>query len=307
MRACVRRALAVVALLAAAASSAAAQDLTWTSSLGYAAGEYIFSETTRSFTFSNGLDVRFSRVRLSASLPLVYQNTTAIALVHGVPVPTGGPESDAVRRRQADSTIQMRRQGLGGNGQGGGSGSVVPWSPSNQTEAVDTIAGPGDYQLEVADPLFSTAIELLDGGGWIRSLQVAGFAKAPVASIESGVGTEAWDFGGGVSLAAGNARFLLFADATWWSYGDMPDLELEDGLSYGVGVGVSASEKLMMIASFSGMGRIVPTADPYASLAAAASYEVMEGKRISAGAGVGMTESASDLTLFLGWSAALSR
>lgn len=198
--------------------------------------------------------------------------------------------SGAVQRRKADSTIHMRKQ-----------------SPSNRTQVVDTIAGPGDYELHVADPMFSGALELLDGGGWIRSLQVTGFVKAPVASIESGVGTEAWDFGAGVSLATGNARVLVFADAAWWSYGDMPELELEDGVSYGLGIGVSASEKLMMIASLSGMERVVPTADPYASLAAAASYQVAEGKRLSLGAGVGLTESASDLTLFLGWSAALSR
>lgn len=110
-----------------------------------------------------------------------------------------------------------------------------------------------------------------------------------------------------MSVAGGNANVLLFADASYWKYGDMPDLVLEDGFSYGAGIGVSASDRLSLIASFYGMEAIVPTADSYASLALSAGYSVAPGRRLSLGAGFGLTEAASDFSLFLGWSASLVR
>lgn len=306
MRACTRRALAAGVFLASAAGGAAAQDLTWTGSLGYATGNYIFTEPTRSYSLTNGLGLYYGRVRLGASLPLIYQNTSAVAFINGVPVPTGGPDSDVVRGRGSDEEIPMRGKGAGGSGSARSVG-MMGGLALFQTVVADTIDGPGDYELNVGDPMFDAGFELLDGTGWVRSLEIIGAAKAPVASIESGVGTEAWDVGGGLSVAAGSGRVLLFADASYWSYGDMPDLVLEDGFSWGAGFGVAASDRVSLMASYAGMERIVPTADPYGSLAAALRYAITEGSRLTAGVGVGLSESASDVSLFVGWSTTLLR
>jgi hypothetical protein len=284
--------------MASAATTAAAQNLTWTGSLGYTTGSYIFAEPTRSFSLSNGLSFRHSRFRVSGSLPLIYQNTSAVTFIRGMPVPTGGPDAGNVRQRKAGETVPMKK------GTGRGAGGMQSFSAAL---ALDTITGPADYTLHVADPTFVLGIELLNGSGWLSSLEMTAGAKAPIASIESGIGTEAWDVGGGVSVAAGTRRVMLFADVTYWSYGDMPDLVLKDGLSYGAGVGVFATDRLSLIASFSGMERIIATADPYASIAAAGSYAVTDHGRMSLGAGFGLTESAADVSIFIGWSVALAR
>jgi hypothetical protein len=298
VRTLVRRTVVAGALVASAASTAAAQNLTWTGSLGYTTGSYIFSEPTHSFALSNGLSFRHSRFRMSGSLPLIYQNTSAVTFIRGVPVPTGGPDGGTVGQRTGGETVPMKK------GTGRGAGGMQSFSAAM---ALDTITGPTDYTLHLADPTFALGFELLNGTGWLNSLEITAGAKAPIASIESGVGTEAWDVGGGVSVAGGTRRMMLFADVAYWSYGDMPDLVLEDGLSYGAGVGVFATDRMSLIASFSGMERLVPTADPYASIAVAGTYAVSDRGRMSLGAGFGLTESAADVSIFMGWSVALAR
>ena len=95
-----------VALLAAA-SAVGAQELNWSGSLGYAAGSYIFSEPYRTFSLLNSLTLRAGRLELSGSLPVVAQNGTAVSLVAGIPLPTGGPESAAVQRRRQGQTCLL--------------------------------------------------------------------------------------------------------------------------------------------------------------------------------------------------------
>jgi hypothetical protein len=57
---------------------AATQALTYTGSLHYATGEYIFTERTHTLYLVNGLGLRAGGLNLSASVPLVLQNSEAI-------------------------------------------------------------------------------------------------------------------------------------------------------------------------------------------------------------------------------------
>jgi hypothetical protein len=300
MRTFARRVVAAVVVTAAATASAAAQNLTYSGSLGYTTGSYIFSETTRSFALSNRLSLSTSRVRMGVNVPVVYQNTSALAFINGVPVPTGGRDGPLVRQRQPGQNVPMEPKRTG---HANGMSSLL----ASISADGDSVAGPGSYQLNLADPVMNLGVELLDGRSVVRSLELVGYAKAPVASIESGVGTEAWDVGGGLTVAAGTGTLLVFADATYWSYGDMPELELRDGFAWGGGIGLSLSERISLMASYAGMQRIVPTADAASSIAVAAGYALSPARRLTFGAGFGLTESASDLSLFVGWSAALSR
>jgi hypothetical protein len=293
-----------VALLAAA-TAAQAQEVTWNGTLGSATGSYIFTEQFRTFSLLNSLTLRAGRLELSASLPVVAQNGTAISYVAGVPVPTGGPDNVAVARRQRGQSVAVRpgRRGSGGMqltdtalgnvlGQGTGADSA-------------SVAGTGDFATNVGDPMFGASLTAFEGTGLLRSVGVEGWAKSPVASVASGIGTGAWDYGAGASLVMGLGETLVFTSATWWMLGDMPDLELKDALFYSMGVGHRLGGAWSLLATASASTAIVAGSDPPASLGLLLSRSVGGGGSISIGAGAGVTESASAFTASLGWSTRL--
>lgn len=195
-----------------------------------------------------------------------------------------------------------RRTGDGGNGHGLGP-SAFQATPAQAS--ADTVLAPGDYEATIADPMLTGSVEVFQGDGTLRSVQLDAFAKVPFADLDSGVGTGEWDYGGGASVALAAGSTLLFGDVSYWTYGDLPDLVLEDGLSFGAGVGRPIGDRWWVMASFSGSQRIIDNVDPYASLTLAGSYLVGSDHSVSAGAGFGLTESAADVSLYLGWNVGL--
>jgi len=286
------------AALLVAATAASAQDVTWSTSLGYATGSYIFDEPFRSFSLLNSLGLRAGRLSLSASLPVVAQNGTAISYVAGVPVPTGGPDNAVVQRREQGQTIPVR----GGRGRGQMGGSLAVLAAADTVADSISVAGTGSYEINVADPVFGGSISAYESLGLVRSFDLEGWAKAPLASEESGVGTGAWDYGAGASLALGLGEALLFASATWWMLGDMSDLELEDALFYSVAVGRPIGGAWSVLASAAASTRIIAGSDPPGSVNVLLSRRSGQGASFSMGVGAGITESASSFTASVGWS-----
>lgn len=269
----------------------AAQDVRYNGSLSYSAGSYVFVERMHSFWLGNGLAAQVGPATLSASLPLILQNNGVVSFVAGAPIPTGGNDNKAVDSRSA-GRIPSRGSGGPSGGQGGASDSTVVFRD--------------DYEVEIGDPLMFASLEVLSGGGLVRSVAVQASVKAPVRTLESGVGTGQWDFGGGGSLALGSGRTLLFTDLTLWSFGDLPDLELETSLFYSF----AASRAVMdargsIMASLSGATTIAESVD--APLAAGLSFLYLVGERrsLSCGVAVGLSEGSPDLSAYLGWSLGL--
>lgn len=285
------------AALLAATTVASAQDVNWSASLGYATGSYIFEEPFRSFSLLNSLTLRAGRLSLSASLPVVAQNGTAISYVAGVPVPTGGPDNAVVQRRQPGQTIPVRS----GRGRGQMGSSLAVLAADTVADSI-SVAGTGSYEINVADPVFGGSLTTYESLGLVRSFDIEGWAKAPLAAEESGVGTGAWDYGAGASLALGLGEALLFVNATWWTLGDMSDLELEDALFYSVAVGRSIGGAWSVLASAAASTRIVAGSDPPGSVNLLLSRRIGQGASFSMGVGAGITESASSFTASLGWS-----
>lgn len=85
--------------------------------------------------------------------------------------------------------------------------------------------------------------------------------------------------------------------------GDLADLELRDGLTYGAGVGrgLGAEGSVSVIASSSGSTRVIDGVEPPISVGAAVGVRGSPGRSVLAGVRVGLTESASDVSAFLGW------
>lgn len=282
---------------------AGAQEVEYTGGVQAATGDYLFTERTTSFAFLNGLSLAFGRVRLSATLPLLYQNSTALTYIGGTPVPTGGPDAAAVRDRQGGGRVPMGPgRGSGGNGPGP-NGSRAPAALAAAEEATaQVVAGPGDYQFDLGDPLLQVGVALHQGYGIVRSVGAHALAKAPVADVESGIGTGEWDYGAGATLALGGDRTFVLADASYWVVGDMPDLPLRNTLTYGLSVGRAlGSGRWSVTGSLMGATAMIESADPPVSLGLGVAHSSGSARGFTAGVSVGLTESAADVSSYVGW------
>lgn len=307
-----RRSLAVAGMLAlvpAAGSSLLAQRLEYTAALSASRGSFIFAEPTTSWVFDQGLVLAADRWRLGLNIPLVTQNSSALTYIGGMPVPTGGPDAGAVRTRDGSTTIGMRRRGAGT----GGGGALLLGAPGTTTAAsalADSgfVALPGAYTTNVGDPMLAAATELAFGASGTTRLGAQLLAKIPVATPSSGVGTGEFDYGAGLSFSAAGARTFCFADVSHWVLGDMPDLPLRDITSGALGVGLTFGEmgRVSTLASVTGATAIVGNME--APLSAGLSLGIAAGERrfFTVGANAGLSESAPDWSLSLGWRRSLS-
>lgn len=280
--------LVVVALLAGA-SPAAAQGVTWSGAVDVTNGDYYFNERTTAVWLSNGIGVRHGMLWADASLPVVAQNSDVVTRVAGLPIPTGGSHSGEVA------------------GRGGGSGSG-PASGTMTERRTIVIEEPGSLDVEVADPVFGAGVDLATSGSVVRSVRFGVSAKAPVRDVESGVGTGEWDFGlgAGASVAAGS--LILLVDGTWWSPGDLPDLELKDVLAYDAALGgLFGDGSVGWSLSVSGSTAMIEDVEPPVSVGGDVLFWSDRGRSFRVGLRFGLTESASDVAGSLGWAIPIAR
>ena len=258
------RALISFALLASPVSSLAAQEIDYFGSMQYARGSYIFTQSTNSWSLTNGVSFRSSRLRLFGSLPLVYQNSGAVSWIGGVPVPTGGDDHGAVANRPSGGhDVPMGRNGSGsGAGARSGHGPAARAFARSVVAAGDTVEAPGDYELNAGDPVLGGGFEILRSNAGYGSIELTGSVKPPLATVESGVGTGEWDYAAGLTAAASaGPALMLFADVAYWWYGDMADLPLRDGLAWGGGIGGSLSPRVSALLALSGSQHVIDDVD----------------------------------------------
>lgn len=269
-----------------------AQSLRYSGGLQYATGSYVFDARSHSFYLSNGLTLATGRFEASASMPLILQNGGLVSAVGDRPVPTGGGQHGAVSERRAGERLRTHRNGGMGPG-----GMQPPGSSLGFSEA---------YQVRMGDPMGRLGVEVLSDRGALRSLRATGGVKLPATDLESGVGTGEWDFTlGGSALFARGSTFVM-VDASYWWLGDLPDLELRDGVSYGLAVAVPVWDgRGTLMGSASGASRWVDTVDPPLTAGVALGVRLDSGWSLSGGVAAGLTESAPDLSLSMGWSRTL--
>lgn len=282
----------------------AAQDLRYSGSLSYSAGRYFFEETTRSFSFGSTLAVSFGSFELTVNVPILVQNGGLVSLVGGIPVPTGGDQSEVLGRQQSG-----RNQGSQGGSQGGGSLSVLdPALPalsdvSPPVEASTEVIFSDAYTAKVADPFFQGTLTLHQGFGLVRSLGIRLGVKAPVVGIDSGVGTGEWDFGAGGTVVLGAGSTLFFGDLGYWHYGDLYGLELADGLSYAGGFSRPLLEsRASLMITLTGAQALVPSSESPLSAGVGLGYFLENGRMVNLSLAAGLSETSPDLSLSLGWS-----
>lgn len=294
-----------------------AQTVTVSGSATYSQGKYIFAEAYESWAWLGSLSVDWRRATLSVSVPLVAQNGTVLSRVAGAAIPTGGPESGVVQRRQGGEPVRVRSgRRIGGSGSASSVAMSVamedPVDPSiasrRQSAPTDTamVSGPGSFDVNIADPLFGGSVTALESADRRQSLSLEAWVKAPMAPTSSGVSTGAWDYAVGATTGLSNGRLHVSSSATWWVLGDLPDLPLRDALFYSVGLGASIGSRWGTQASLSGATRVIEQTEPPVS-AAVALYHHSARSSVGINVGVGLTESAAAYTLGLSVSARARR
>jgi hypothetical protein len=123
--------------------------------------------------------------------------------------------------------------------------------------------------------------------------------KAPLAASES-FGTGEWDYGGGASLANHLGGNFVFVEAIYWFLGDPAGVELRDALAYAISIGRPFG-RFGTLASLTGYTRLVDGVEPPVQVGAMLSYRLRSGRSLSAGVTFGITDSASDVAVSLGW------
>jgi hypothetical protein len=261
----------VALLLLSLSVSTCAQQLAYTGSLGFTTGEYIFTERTSTIAFRNGFGASFDRFRASLSLPVFLQDSPWIASSGAGGVPTGGNEG---------ADVGGRRQG-------------------QKVDLPDTL----DLEPGLGDPILNGSLELFSEGGTWPSLRLEGDVKLPLADSEGGFGTGEWDYGVGISLSKRFRRTFVFIDIEYWVLGDLPELELRDGLHYGASIGhLFPGGRISGLLSVSWAARIIETADPPVYAGLGLSYLWDSGIALTLGSTLGLTESSADVQASLGWS-----
>lgn len=276
--------IAVLFLAATSLEVVWAQTVSYSGSLQYATGSYIFSERTHSIYLSNGLNLSTERVNVSASVPVIFQSTPWVSYTTVGGVPSGGPQQGAVRNR---------RGGNGDQGRGGHNRSdfALPDTASYN-------------QIGMGDPSSRIDLEVIQGTQTRPGLSLVGTAKAPLADVDRGFGTGAWDAGLGVALSKRLGSWFLFGEAVHWWMGDMEDLVLQNSVSYAASVGRAFQQgKLGLLLSFSGYtAEIVEDVDPPLQGSAGLNYSFGDGRySLSSSASFGLTESMPDVSFALGW------
>lgn len=267
------RILLAGALAAFASTPLAGQEIRYTGSLGYATGSYTLEERISSFSILNGLALGTTRWSVSANLPVVIQNSGAVSYVGGVQIPTG-----------------PSREGVPGGRPGIG-------EPAESEETT------GAYEALLGDPVIRGSFNPYQGFGTLRFVELQTMAKAPLADPATGVGTGQWDIGAGISAGIGFGETYIFGDASIWSPGDMPDLELKPYTTIAAGVGRPLSARLSGLASISVSSAMIDGIEPPATIGGGLSYRIGDNRSLSLGASYGLTNSAPELSVYVGWSA----
>jgi hypothetical protein len=265
------------------AGAASAQSVTYVGSVQVSNGDYIFADRTTSFYLVNGLEVVAGPVSLSATVPVIGQSTPWVT--YGpTPVPSGGAQGGEVARQIGGRT-----------GQGsGGQGRLAVVLPVPQ-EGVS-------YSTGIGDPLVRADVAVASHPGSRTTLRLNASAKIPIADPESGFGTGVWDYGAGISLATAARRANVFVDVSYWEFGDLPDLALKGAVAYGVAYGqVLGAGRWSVLTSISGWTPIVDGADPPIQLGIGVSRLVRFDRSVALSVGIGVTESAPDISIALGW------
>jgi hypothetical protein len=293
------RGFACALVLALVPTSDAVAQVTYSGSLRTASGTYFFTERTTSVYVLSGIEVAWRRVRLSGTVPVIYQSTPWTTYLV-VPLPTGGRQSGQV------ATQLGQRVDGSGRGRGSASGAGTPGStsdPGASTSAVVTLPTESVTGQTGMGDLIARAGFLLTESSSPTAIQVHAAYKPGLASAEEGFGTGALDWGGGISMTHLLGRHQISAAIEAWRLGDMPDLPLNNAVSYRVAYDTYLQlNRWSLSGAFSGWTSIMDGAVPPRDISiGVARHFGLARRSLGATASFGLTESSPDVAVALDW------
>jgi hypothetical protein len=167
------------------------------------------------------------------------------------------------------------------------------------TDQVDVpISSVTGYQITLGDPMINISTVLTESGRTTVLASVG--AKIPLNDTTN-VGTGKWDVGGSLSLSHGvNSNVLLGVDFSYWKFGDLPELDLRDGLMGAASIAYLSTTGWGGSASFLAARSVVEGfADSY--MVSGSITRVAGIGAFSMNLAAGLTEMAPDFTAGLSW------
>lgn len=283
-----------LAVLVATPGLVPAQQVVYTGSVNYATGDYIFTERTNSLYLFNGIGLSTSVFGISFNWPLIYQTTPWVSYSAVGGIPSGD---------SPDSTPGSGGSGGSGNRTDGRSGPDATLDAGTLVLAEEPVQS--DTALSsnfgIGDPNLHADVFIVREGETRPAVQLSADVKFPLADVDRGFGTGAWDFGAGLNVSKGIGRAFLTAGVAYWILGDMPDQELKNNIGYGFSAGWLPGNRIAAVFSLAGYTRIIEGTDPPLQLSLVGSYLFSARRSLSASVGLGLTESSPDLSLAVGW------
>jgi hypothetical protein len=286
--------MAASALLCGIAHVAVAQSssrLAWIGNVQYATGDYVFTQRTWSAYVSNGLTWTSSRVRVSATLPIVVQDGGWVQYGGaGMMLPTGGMSTPS---GSSDGTSSNNGGMMGGSMHGG-----------MMTPSSNMLFG----NVGVGDPCGRIEPAVWPGDATSARLSIVASAKAPLSSVSHGFGTGEWDAAGGLSGRVTIGSTMLFGDATYWSLGNPPGASLRNVVAYSVAVGRPLpGYRWSVLGSVTGVTSYWPGVAAPAQAGIGMGYVLESGSSINALGAFGLTHTAPTISLGMGWRVPLGK
>ncbi len=268
-------------LLIISAGISYGQEVRYMGSLQYSTGSYYFTERTGSFYFNNGLGISGDKISFSISVPFIAQSTPWVSNVGTGILPTGGPKNGMI----SNSANGSKRRG-------------------NRKVDLGTADTLSYTQTNFGDPSLSASTELFSTENRTTAISAHAGVKIPLANPKKGFGTGKWDLGGGLSWSQRiTAQTLFLANGMFWKLGDMDDLDFNNIITYSAALGQSFHDgKWMGIVSFSGITEIINEIDPPLTVGTGLTLQASNKMSLNSNLSFGLTESASDFSVGLGWS-----
>lgn len=277
-----RRILAFCVLVFGATEPLASQTFSYEGALRYSQGTYTLDETVTSAFLFNEFTVTSSRWWVEAMLPVIYQDSPNVRYVGGMPMPGGG------------------HHGGGGGGGGHHGGGGMPGHPPPEPEDFQEI-GVGDLYLTGGGVIFRDVFDRNSLGAFLT-------AKVPLADESQGFGSGEWDFSFGLSWYRRAERNLVFAEIAYWVLGEPPDQELINPLAFEVAYGrVLGDPRYLIDFSIWGRTKTVDGVDGPIAVDASLSRVVKGPHSVYGSVEVGLTESAPDFAIVVGYRTRLWR
>ena len=276
----VRRVLIFFVLVVGATEPLAAQGFSYEGAFRYSQGKYTLDETVTSAFLFNEFTFTSNRWWAEAMLPVIYQDSPNVRYVGGMPMPGGG------------------HGGGGGGGHHGGGG--MPGHPSPEPVEFQEV-GVGDLYLTAGGVFFRDVFDRNSVGAFLT-------AKVPLADESRGFGSGEWDFAAGFSWYRRSQRNLIFAEIAYWVLGEPPEQELINPVAFEVAYGrVLGDPRYLIDASIWGRTKTIEGVDGPIAIDVSLSRVLKERHSVYGSIEVGLTESAPDYAVVVGYRTRLWR